>query len=303
MDVYKKLPKQTILVVDDSPNNVRILSEILRQDHRILYATNGPDALETAKTQLPDLILLDIMMPEMDGYETCTKLKADPRTQEIPIIFITALDREQHETVGLELGGIDYLTKPINPYIVRLRVRNHLELKALRDHYKNLSAIDGLTGIANRRRFEEFLNQEWNRAVRSHSEISLIMMDIDCFKPYNDHYGHLAGDDTLRRIATTLKDTLDRPADLLARYGGEEFVCVLPETGREGAVLLGEKLRCQVVEQKIAHIYSAAADHVTLSLGLATAIPSQTNTPQELIEFADKNLYLAKEQGRNRLVS
>jgi len=294
--------QRTILIVDDSPNNIRILSECLHHEYQIIFATNGDDALERALTQAPDLILLDIMMPNMDGYEVCTKLKATPCTKETPIIFITSMDREENETAGLKLGAIDYITKPINPHLVKLRVQNHIELKLLRDHYKHMSVIDGLTGIPNRRRFEEFLDQEWRRNMRFGSKLSLIMIDIDYFKLFNDHYGHIAGDDCLKQIANTLAEHISRSTDLIARYGGEEFVCVLSETDSKGAELIGKKLCHQVASLNIPHAYSAVADHVTISLGSAAVIPSTLESPKELIEAADKNLYLAKAQGRNRLV-
>jgi diguanylate cyclase (GGDEF)-like protein len=301
MQIYNKQMK--ILVVDDSPSNIRVLSETLGQEYHVIYAMNGVDALASAMNGSPDLILLDIMMPGMDGYEVCSKLKADSRTNEIPIIFITALDAEQHETVGLELGGIDYITKPINPNLVRLRVRNHIELKMLQDHYKNLSTIDGLTGIANRRRFNDFIEQEWRRSMRSQSVLSLIMIDIDNFKQYNDHYGHSVGDDCLKLIAVAMFGSLERATDLLARYGGEEFVCVLPGTDIEGAKILGEKLRSKVASMKIPHAKSTTqVGYVTISLGVSAIVPTKNDDWNSIIELADKNLYLAKGKGRNCIV-
>lgn len=301
MKIFNK--KHLVLIVDDSPDNIRLLGEILGTEYQIIYATNGAEAVESTIAQRPDLILLDIMMPDMDGFEVCIKLKEDSRTSEIPIIFVTALDTVQHETVGLELGGIDYITKPINPNLVRLRVRNHLELKALQDHYKSLSSLDGLTGIANRRRFDEFLDQEWRRALRSGSVISLILMDIDSFKPFNDHYGHIAGDDCLKLIATVISKSLERATDLFARYGGEEFVCVLPGTDSDGALTIAEKLRQKVLSLKIPHSHSTTGvEYVTLSLGVAAIIPDKKIALQHLIKLADENLYKAKMQGRNRTV-
>lgn len=295
-------PRRSVLIVDDIPSNIQILGEILKDECRVIFATSGEDALFTARTQNPDLILLDIMMPGMDGYQVCALLKSDPQTREIPVIFVSALDKEQHEAVGLDLGAIDYIAKPINPRLVRLRVRNHLELKGLKDHYKDLSCLDGLTGIPNRRQFEEFLNREWRRCGRSGLPLSLIMMDVDQFKRYNDHYGHGAGDEVLTRIAAALTGSRRRPADFLARFGGEEFACVLPETDRRGAALMGRKLQERVTGLKIPHSYSDVADHLTLSLGGATAIPTREGGPQSLFEAADGNLYKAKAKGRNCLV-
>ena len=222
--------RQTVLIVDDAPANIEVLSEALSDEYEVLFATSGQDALDVAAEQHPDLILLDVMMPEMDGYEVCTRLKGDTKTQTIPIIFVTAMDHEEEETKGLNVGAIDYLAKPIRPAIVRARVRNHLELKRYRDNLECLSSTDGLTGIANRRRFDEFLDREWLRARRCQTPLSLILMDIDLFKGYNDHYGHLAGDDCLRHLAREMTACLRRPTDLVARYGGEEFACLLPDT-------------------------------------------------------------------------
>lgn len=209
-----------LLIVDDAPINIQLLNDVLKDDVRVFFATNGSDALKIASTTIPDLILLDIMMPEMDGYEVCRKLKTDPLLRDIPVIFITAKSQQEDEATGLELGAVDYITKPFSPGIVRLRVRNHLELKRQRDLLGRLSFLDGLTGLPNRRGFDEFLSREWRRAVRNKSHISIVMIDIDKFKDYNDSYGHLAGDDCLKKVAAILENSLDRAADFVARYGG-----------------------------------------------------------------------------------
>lgn len=293
--------RATILVVDDSPMNIKILHEILQHDYRIVFATNGKDALDTAAQSLPDLILLDIMMPEMDGYEVCRRLKADPRTQRIPVIFVTALADQDDEAKGLELGAIDYLTKPVNQAVVKARVRNHLELKKYQDFLKNLALLDGLTGIANRRHFDQTLEQEWKRAHRNAQPLAVLILDVDFFKLYNDRYGHGAGDDCLRRVAATLQRCLSRPADLAARYGGEEFVGLLPETDRKGAAKTAEKVRQAVADLAIGHADSQVADHVTISLGVACLIPDEEGSPAQLLEAADQALYRAKQGGRNRV--
>jgi diguanylate cyclase (GGDEF)-like protein len=301
--VEKEKVRQTVLIVDDAPANIELLSEVLESEVEVLFALSGEDGLNIAFEEAPDLILLDIVMPEMDGYEVCARLKADPRTRTIPVIFVTAMDLEEDETKGLALGAIDYITKPIRPPIVRARVRNHLELKRYRDLLERLTTTDGLTGIANRRRFDAFLESEWSRARRSQKPLSLIMLDIDFFKAFNDHYGHLAGDDCLRQVAQCLADGVRRPADLVARYGGEEFACLLPETTAMGAVTMAKRFLESMEELNIPHAYSEAADHVTLSMGVATLVPLVGQPSSDLVRHADQLLYEAKQNGRNQFRS
>ncbi|KAA0687240.1 diguanylate cyclase [Azospirillum brasilense] len=295
--------RSKILVVDDIPSNVHVLSRILKDDHDIYFATDGAKALELAQSRRPDLVLLDIMMPGMDGYEVCSRLKADPITRDIPVIFISAKSEVEDETYGLEVGAIDFISKPISPPIVKARVRNHLLLKRQTDLLRTLSFADGLTGIANRRRFDEVLLREWRRCGRVQLPLSLIMLDVDQFKPYNDHYGHQAGDECLRAVAQFLAEQVMRPGDLIARYGGEEFVCLLPETDEDGAVQVAERLRQTVADRRLPHAVSHVADHVTISLGVATARPMPDDTPDRLTQLADGLLYEAKRAGRNRVCS
>lgn len=294
--------RQTILVVDDVPANIKVLGESLKSEYKIRLATDGMKALKIAgSSNPPDLILLDIIMPEMDGYEVCKNLKADRTTANIPVIFITAMNQEEEETMGLELGAVDYITKPFSLPIVRARIKTHLELKRHRDILEGLSTLDGLTGIPNRRRFDNFLNIEWIRALRESNPISLIMVDIDHFKLYNDNYGHAAGDDCLKEVARCLADSVQRPADFVARYGGEEFGVVLPSTDMEGAVTVANTLIKQISQLNIPHAYSEVAGRVTISLGAATILPVRKLSLMVLVEGADKCLYEAKEAGRNRI--
>jgi diguanylate cyclase (GGDEF)-like protein len=293
--------KQIVLIVDDMAANIEVLNGVLGEDCEVIFATNGKDAVEIAADQLPDIILLDVVMPDMDGYEVCASLKANYRTQAIPVIFITAMNQEEEESKGLNAGGIDYITKPIRPSIVKARVRNHLELKRYRDHLQELSSLDGLTGIANRRKFDEYLDYEWRRARRNQTPIALLMTDIDNFKPYNDHYGHLAGDDCLKRVAAILKEIAHRPADLTARYGGEEFALLLPETDLAGGVRVAELLQQRMKIANIPQEFSDAAPYVTLSIGIGSTVPSDSQSSYQLIESADKCLYISKESGRNRI--
>lgn len=296
--------KQKILITDDIPANITVLGEVLREEYEIIIATNGEKALEIAASEdSPDLILLDIMMPGMDGYEVCRRLKEDEKTIGIPVIFITAKNEIDDETRGLDLGAVDYITKPFQIPIVKARVRTHLELKRKNDILENIAALDGLTGIPNRRQFDETVQREWLRCLRQGVPLSLIMMDIDFFKKYNDAYGHTAGDECLRRVALALKSSVRRAADLMARYGGEEFAAILPDTHSEGAAFVAERIRSSVESEGIPHEYSEVADHVTLSVGAATKIPQMDSTASEIIEAADRMLYEAKDGGRNSVRS
>jgi diguanylate cyclase (GGDEF)-like protein len=291
----------SILIVDDMPANIRVLADTLKSDYRVRVATSGAKALEVAASSPPpDLILLDVMMPGMDGYEVCRRLRDDPRTSAIPVIFVTAKDEAEEEAHGLGLGAVDYITKPFHLPIVRARVRTHVTLKRKTDLLDSLASLDGLTHIPNRRRFDDSLRQEWARAAREGMLLAVAMLDVDYFKPYNDHYGHGLGDECLRRVAGALRARLQRPADLVARYGGEEFVLLLPDTDAAGALSLAESCRVAVSALRIPHAYSSAADHVTLSIGVAATQPPNDG-PSRLLARADEALYRAKSEGRNRV--
>ena len=290
-----------VLLVDDEAINIKLLSEALEGQCELLFATSGRRALMVAATQQPDLILLDIKMPEMDGYEVCRALKADNLLRNIPVIFITALDSEADESVGLRLGAVDYIAKPFNPDLIRLRVKNHLEMKRQRDLLSRLSLMDSLTELPNRRAFDERLALEWRRAIRSHSALSVIMIDIDHFKGYNDIYGHLAGDGCLRRVARALAQHSNRASDFLSRYGGEEFVCLLSGTDAGEALLIAERLRTGIENLEIAHPASPGFSRVTISIGSSSGYPSLASTPESLLDAADRQLYRAKSEGRNRV--
>lgn len=300
----EKSRKQRILIVDDAPENIKILGEVLKSEYSVSFATNGENGLRIARSENPpDLILLDIIMPGLNGYEVCQRLKADEKTRNIPIIFITAMNDVEDETRGLELGAVDYITKPFSSAIVKARVRTHLELKRHRDMLENLSAIDGLTGIPNRRRFDELFNKEWRLAVREHSLLTMIMIDIDYFKRFNDKYLHVAGDDCLRKVAETLAASVKRPTDFVARYGGEEFAAVLPRTDSQGAAFIGETMRKNIMALNIAHERSPVMNCVTISVGAATTTPERGISSEILIRGADDALYKAKKRGRNQMIS
>lgn len=289
-----------ILVVDDQPTNIQTLYQVLKGDYDVAMATDGSQAIALCQRRPPDLVLLDVVMPGLDGFEVCRRLKQDQATRDVPVIFVTARDSTEDETQGLEVGAVDFITKPVNPPVVRARVRTHIDLKRQADLLRSMAFNDGLTGVANRRWFDERLQIEWLRCRRNKLPLSLVLLDLDHFKAYNDHYGHQAGDDCLRAAAAAMKSRLGRPADLLARYGGEEFVCLLPETPAEGARAKADDLGRAVLDLALAHAGSATAPVVTISRGVATAAPAVDGSPSELLARADERLYAAKRAGRNR---
>jgi diguanylate cyclase (GGDEF)-like protein len=291
--------RPTLLVVDDQPINVQVLYTAFAQDHRVLMATSGQQALAVCARTPPDLILLDVVMPDMDGHEVCRLLKADPLLQDIPVIFVTAQRDELAETQGLDAGAVDFISKPINPRVVRARVKTHLTLKSQSDQLRALAYMDGLTGVANRRRFDETLQNEWLRSQRSGQPLSLLMIDLDHFKRFNDSLGHPAGDEALRHCAAVLGQCAARPADLLARYGGEEFVCLLPNTPLDGALQVAQSMREALSANPVAHPDSPLGPSITLSLGVACADTFQGFEPAALLACADGQLYQAKQGGRN----
>lgn len=293
--------KPKLLVVDDQPINIQVMHQIFGADYQVFMATNGEQALSICQSNPPDLVLLDVVMPGVDGFEVCTQLKNNPATRNIPVIFVTAHSDAAQETHGLSVGAVDFISKPVNPAVVRARVKTHLTLKFQSDLLRNLVFLDGLSGVFNRRYFDQQLAVEWARAARNHTALSLIMVDVDHFKLFNDRYGHQAGDDCLRQIALTLKSSLRRPTDLVARYGGEEFACILPDTGFEDALAITQEMERQVRAQKIPHEFSPFDGVVTASLGLATSIVQPGSSAAALVGLADAQLYQAKQAGRGRV--
>lgn len=298
-----KKSQAKILVVDDDPINVQLLAEGLSQQYQVVVANCGKKALEISLAQLPDLILLDINLPDIDGYRVCKALKNNPLTKPIPVIFITGHDSDESELKGLEIGAADYFSKPFKMPLVLARVSIQIELKRKTDLLEKLVDIDGLTGIPNRRRFDRNLDEEWRRASRRKSSLSLCFIDVDFFKPFNDHYGHAAGDDCLQQVALQLDKELKRAGDSVARYGGEEFVVLLPNIGELEAKVLAESLRTSVMKLAIKHAYSQCADCVTISVGVATVTPSKKHKKEELVRVADEQVYIAKNLGRNCVCS
>ncbi|MFC5697998.1 diguanylate cyclase domain-containing protein [Pseudomonas sp. GCM10022186] len=291
-----------ILIIDDSADTIRLLSGMLKDQGQILFATSGEMGIELAQSRQPALILLDVEMTGMNGYEVCAALKADPATRDCAIIIVTAHTGMGSEIRALEAGAVDFITKPFNPPVVRARVQTHLRLQQQTSMMRQLANRDGLTGLYNRRCFDEVLTQEFERHRRQHLPLALALIDIDHFKAYNDHYGHPQGDVCLQRVATAIDTVARRPGELVARYGGEEFVIILPHSDAHGARKYGEQL-CEVVRNlQLAHQASETAAMVTISVGVASLVPTVESTTLQLIALADQALYQAKVAGRNRAI-
>lgn len=305
-----------ILVVDDDVVTIRALGKALEGLGTIVFAMNGSEGLRLAHEACPDLILLDGEMPGMSGYEVCRTLKADPGLAHVPVVFVTSHAQQDFEESGFDVGAADFIAKPIRPAIVAARARTQIELKRASDRLRELSSTDGLTGLANRRTFDEALEREWRRTHRSGEPLSLLMIDVDHFKRYNDRYGHPAGDACLFQVAQALKNQLKRPADLAARYGGEEFALLLPATDRHGAAVLAKGLLTAIEQLGLAHEDSDCAAHVSVSIGIGShdtgcefwltgsgatrSGPDDGALACDLLAAADSALYAAKHAGRAR---
>ena len=293
--------RETIFVVDNESINCELLAANLGARYRVVTHTSGPEALEAGRNEPPDLMLLDVVMPGMDGYEVLQAWKEQDETREVPVIFVTGQDAVEEQTRGLIAGAEDYITKPYQMPIVVARAETQLKLKRKSDLLHRLASIDPMTEVGNRRRFDDVLDREWRRAARKEQILSLAMLDVDNFKRFNDHYGHAAGDDCLRRVARVLMCVVRRAEDFLARYGGEEFAIILPGTDLPGAKHVGETL-CRGVEAlNIPHEKNSGSQWVTASVGVATVVATPDVSPVSLIEAADVQLYRAKETGRNRV--
>jgi diguanylate cyclase (GGDEF)-like protein len=290
-----------LLIVDDQPLNIHVLYQIFQTDHDVFLATSGADALAYCEASLPDLILMDVLMPGLDGNEVCRRLKRDPLTRKIPVIFVSAHGDTAREEQGFAAGAVDFIAKSASPNVMRARVKTHLTLKYQTDLLRSLAWVDGLTGVANRRHFDHALDTEWRRCTRSRKPLSLILIDLDFFKRFNDCYGHQEGDACLRRVAACIKAGFTRSHDLVARYGGEEFVCVLPETSLEGAQTKAQALQLAILALAIPHERSdVIGGLVSVSMGVAVATPTQRDESGDLIRCADNLLYSAKQAGRGQ---
>ena len=289
-----------ILVVDDAMENIQILHAALQDEHEVLFALDGAKALELARAQRPDLILLDAVMPDMDGHRVLAALRAEMSTRDIPVIFVTALSSPEDETGALEAGAADFISKPVNAAVVRARVRTQLTVKRQADALRALTLTDSLTGVANRRAFSQRIESEWRRCNRAQLPMALILADIDHFKMYNDRYGHQAGDACLEQVARAMARTAGRAQDLVARYGGEEFAILLPQLDAAGAERVAQRLLAELAGMAIPHAASPTCPVLTVSMGIAAVVPVVGQTSAALIRAADAALYEAKAVGRNR---
>ncbi|MGX9462589.1 diguanylate cyclase [Shewanella sp. A14] len=291
-----------ILLVDDQVVNIKILHQLLQDDYDIYMARDGHQAIDMCKKVNPDVVLLDIEMPILNGFDVCAHLKQNPATQDVAVIFVSGHFDEDKEVKGFQLGAVDFIHKPINPVITKARIKNQIMLKYQTDLLRSIALLDGLTGVANRRKLEQTLPSCWLQCAREKLPLTIIMLDIDFFKHFNDTYGHTEGDACLRVVAQKIKDTVNRPYDLVARFGGEEFICILPNTDLLGGTYVAQQIVDSIVSLKIAHSGSDVSKFVTISAGVATIIPSADASYQHLIKVADKQLYLSKARGRNRVI-
>ena len=292
--------KPTILVVDDMTTTLLLLHDLLKDTYEVKIAKSGTKALEILESPNDiDLILLDIEMPDINGYDVCKRIKNNETIKNIPIIFITGRTSQEDEEYGLNLGAIDYITKPFNKAIVKLRIKNYLNLKIKNDMLEKLSMYDGLTNIRNRRFFDETFEKTFNEIKRDKKSLAVLMIDIDFFKPYNDNYGHGQGDETLRKVAKALEKTIKRASDFVARYGGEEFVILLKDINKDGVEAVANNLLNAVRELKITHEFSKIENYVTVSIGVSYYNSSSDITKLELLLKADETLYSVKNSGRN----
>lgn len=295
------LPQQsTILIIDDDIQLIRLLSQIVKDFGRVLFATSGEEGIAIAKEHKPDLILLDVGMASMDGYEVCRRIKEDEITSHIAIIFVTANSGMENEVACFDAGAVDFISKPLNPPVVQARVRTHLRLIRDSAALEMLAQHDALTGLYNRGYFDKAIEAEYKRLQRHQLPLGIALIDIDHFKNYNDTYGHIAGDAALKAVAEALQQATKRPGELVARYGGEEFVALLPQVDEAILTQYGQMICEAVLALRLPHKASATAEFITISVGLSLGVPAMFSSAKELTEHADRALYLAKEQGRNQ---
>ena len=293
-------PRNSILIVDDEPINISVLTHILGTMYTLYVAKSGQDAIEVATELKPDLVLLDVVMPEMDGFAVIAILKKQAETKDIPVIFVTGLSGSDFEEKGLALGAADYIGKPFVSAIVKLRVKNQLQLVNQMRLIEKLSLTDALTGIANRRQFDNNVNREWQIAIREKRPLSLFILDIDHFKLYNDTYGHFQGDEALKFIAGAVKSQLKRDVDFVARLGGEEFAVLLSHTDEVGAKKVAENIR-RHIETSVIPSETGVTTQVTISIGINSVTPKQDTSIHDFLLETDAALYEAKKAGRNRI--
>lgn len=296
------LEKQVVLIVDDIDFNAKFIEDILKDDYLVVTVHSGRECLAYVEHEKVDIVLLDIIMPEMDGYEVCQKLKANPKTRKIPVVFLSVKGEIEDETKGLELGAIDYMIKPVCASVIKARIKNHLELKKYQDLLEKLSFVDQLTGAFNRRYLDEALKKEWRCALRTGELLSVLLIDIDFFKGFNDCYGHLEGDRCLQKVVAVLKKSVLRAGDIVTRYGGEEFIVILPATAPDGAKKVAKRIQDHLAVLQIENAGSEVSQYVTVSIGMVSVLAKDLIDEKGIIEMADFALYEAKNRGRNKIV-
>lgn len=303
-----------LVVEDDRLTRTLLCKSLLQEGYRVVEASDGEECIAVYEQTQPNLVLLDAMMPTVNGFECCSRLLALPGAAQIPIIMITGLDDQASVDWAFDAGATDYVTKPVHWPILRRRVRNliekgffYRELELANNTLQQLAITDKLTGLVNRRCFDESLDREWKRSIRDQSSLSLILCDIDYFKAYNDIYGHIAGDRCIQQVAMALGRGVKRTTDVVARYGGEEFAVILPNTGLSAAMQVARELQSHVKSLAIPHVQGntqgTIPGGVTISLGVASVVADWELLPSMLIEYADRALYQAKQGGRNMIVS
>jgi len=309
--------KKKILIVDDEKMNILALAHFLKPQYEIVIASDGKSALVEAEKQKPDIVLLDILMPDMTGFDVLIKLKDSSATMKIPVIFLTGLDNAEDEEKGLLLGAVDYITKPFNKSIVKARINTHLKMSEYIQTIEKLCMLDALTGLSNRRGFDMRFEAEWGRAFREKKPLGIIIIDIDDFKKYNDTFGHPQGDLLIQAISGVLGGTVNRSSDFTARWGGEEFLALLPDTDLTGTIKKAEQIRQNVTEIKLQFgnikLNSESSENTnsgswdkpfaTISLGASSKIPVEGDNPTDFLNEVDKLLYMAKKGGKNQVCS
>lgn len=295
----------SILIVDDNASMIQLMARMLKGVASLRFATRGEEALRLMREAPPDLVLLDADMPGLSGYQVCEAIRADAALVDIPVIFVTGHGEADAELRGLDAGAVDFITKPVNEALLLARVRTQLRIKSMADELRRMATTDGLTGLVNRRHFDELMQREWQRCARSGAPMALLMVDVDHFKRYNDHYGHPAGDACLQAVARALESAARRPADRVGRLGGEEFALLLPDTDLPGAQGLAEQVVHTVRDLQLPHAGSLTGACVSISVGVAACVPRSAapgGVPL-LYRAADRALYEAKAHGRNRWVA
>lgn len=299
--MYEETGDYRILIVEDGLLNQYVLKEILKKTYTLQTAATGEEALRQALEFQPHLILLDIILPDKNGFDILSELKNADDTRDIPVIIITGLDSDEDEEKGLFLGAVDYIRKPFKDSIIKARVATQIKIVKQMQTIERMGLIDALTELPNRRRFNSQMSYEWGRSVRDKRDISMLMLDVDKFKNYNDTYGHPQGDVMLQAVAKALRSSLKRSVDIPFRLGGEEFAVLLPGTDLGGAAIVAERIRADIEAMEVPYLNPDTITRITVSIGAAWIQPQAGDSVTEFIERADHQLYTAKKCGRNQV--